>query len=195
MLLFLAINSPEEYGDYFAWGETAPKDVYNWSTYKWMNAGQSSYSQINKYTFADGQMEACWYSNGTFVGDGKTELAPEDDAATANWGSGWQMPSFDQIKELCNSSNTTTEWTQVNGVNGRKITSKSNGNSIFLPAAGYRSGTSLSSAGSYGYYWSRSFDTSYSDYAYGLYFGSDSVVWLSYGRGSGSGVRPVRVQE
>ena len=164
-------SSPEEYGDHFAWGETTTKSTYNWDTY--FDSDRSKYN-----------------NNG-----GLTELLPEDDAATANWGSGWQMPSLAQIKELCNSSNTTTEWTQVNGVNGRKITSKSNGNSIFLPAAGYRYDTSLNSAGSYGFYWSRSLSTSYSDGAYGLYFDSGYVDWDNGGRYYGRGVRPVRVLE
>jgi len=190
-------NRPEEYGDYFAWGETAPKDEYNWSTYKWMNAGQSSWKEINKYTFADGKTDACWYSNGTFtfVGDGKTELDPEDDAATANWGSGWQMPSLAQIEELYNSNYTTTVWTQMNGVNGRKITSKSNGNSIFLPAAGYRGGTSLVNAGSYGFYWSRSLGTSNSSYAYRLYCSSGYIGRNNEYRHYGQSVRPVRILE
>ncbi len=169
-------NSPEEYGDYFAWGETAPKDYYDWSTYFDTDDNGNTFKKYN--------------NNG-----GLTELLPEDDAATANWGSGWQMPSFDQMKELFNSSYTTSEWTQLNGVNGRKITSKSNGNSIFLPAAGYRYDTSLGGAGSSGYYWSRSLSASNSVYAYSLFFGSDSVVWRYGSRGCGQGVRPVRVQE
>jgi hypothetical protein len=68
--------------------------------------------------------------------DGKTELEPSDDAATVNWGSGWQMPSLEQCTELINSNYTTTTRTTLNGKNGRKITSKSNGNRIFLPATG-----------------------------------------------------------
>lgn len=100
-----------------------------------------------------------------------------------------------QIEELCSSSNTTTEWTQVNGVNGRKITSKSNENSIFLPAAGYRGDTGLGDAGSDGYYWSRSLDTSYSGSACGLFFSSDGIYWYNGYRYYGQSVRPVRVQE
>ncbi len=185
---------PEEYGSYFAWGETKPKGDYNWSTYKWMNAGQSSWSQINKYTFADGQKEACWYDGeGNFIGDGKTEFDPEDDAATANWGSDWQMPSLDQIKELINSEYTKTEWTRQGGVNGRLITSKSNGNSIFLPAAGCRYGTSLIAADSGGYYWSRSLSTNYSGDACGLIFNSGDIGWSNNYRYYGQSVRPVRV--
>lgn len=168
-------NSPEEYGDYFAWGETAPKDKYYWSTYFDTDNGSS----LKKY-----------YNYG-----GLTELLPEDDAATANWGSGWQMPSLAQIQELYNSSNTTREWTQMNGVNGRKITSKSNGNSIFLPAAGYRYDTSLGDAGSDGYYWSRLLNTSYAGLAYDLYFNSGDIGWSSSDRDYGRSVRPVRVLE
>ena len=168
-------SSPEEYGDYFAWGETKPKSEYNWSTYFDTEDGGSTFKKYNY--------------NG-----GKTELLPEDDAATANWGSGWQMPSYDQIKELYNSSYTTTTWTTQNGVNGRKITSNSNGNSFFLPAAGYRYDTSLYLAGSDGYYWSRSLYAGYSNYAYGLYFSSDNIHWYYDDRLSGRSVRPVRVQ-
>ncbi len=100
-----------------------------------------------------------------------------------------------QIEELCSSSNTTTEWTQENGVNGRKITSKSNGNSIFLPAAGYRDDTSLYGAGSYGLYWSRSLNTSRPPGEYYLCFGSGYFDWHFSHRVYGQSVRPVRVLE
>ena len=79
-------NSPEDYGDYFAWGETAPKSVYDWSTYKWC---RGLVNTITKYCNSGGY-------NG-FV-DNKTELDPEDDAATANWGAEWRMPSFEQMR-------------------------------------------------------------------------------------------------
>ena len=189
-------SSPEEYGDYFAWGETEPKDAYNWGNYKWMNAGQSNGYQINKYTFDDGQTRGCWYDgNGNFIGDDLTELLPEDDAATANWGSGWQMPSYDQITELYDSEYTTTEWTTQGGVNGRRITSKSNGNSIFLPAAGYRDDTSLRYTGSYGLYWSRSLGTDFSSYASYVVLFYSGNSWYNYNvRYEGQSVRPVRVQ-
>ena len=187
-------SSPEEYGDYFAWGETEPKDEYNWNTYKWMNAGQSSWEQINKYTFADGQTDACWYDgNGNFIGDNKKEFVPEDDAATANWGSGWQMPSFDQVNELTNVNYTMTEWTTQNGVNGKKVTSVINGNSIFLPAAGYRDFRDLNVAGLDGGYWLRSL-TPYSDHVYFLNISLgifDTFVDYRY---FGRSVRPVRVK-
>ena len=186
-------NSPEGYGSYFAWGETQQKTDYNWTTYQWINEGQSIWTQLNKYTFADGQKNACWYDDGTFVGDGLTELEPDDDAATVNWGPGWQMPSIAQLKELYDSNNTTTTWVTQNGVNGRRITSKSNGNSIFLPAAGYRYNMVRYNAGTYGGYWSRSLSTSGSDGAYGLNIERNYISWFDDDRYFGQSVRPVRV--
>ena len=176
-------NSPEEYGDYFAWGETEPKSDYSWSTYKYYNSTENT---MTKY---------CASSDDYGTVDNKTELEPSDDAATANWGSGWQMPSREQCDELYNSSYTTTTWTTMNGVEGRMITSKSNGNSIFLPAAGYRYDSSLSNAGSSGDYWSRSLNTSDSNYAYRLHFYSSNIdTYVSY-RFYGRSVRPVRVKK
>lgn len=174
-------SKPEDYGDYFAWGETQPKSNYSWNTYKYC---KGSYDTMTKY---------CTDSSYGTV-DNKKELEPADDAATANWGKGWQMPSLAQQQELINSNYTTTTWTTQNGVYGRKITSKSNGKSIFLPAAGYRGVTSLSNAGSYGDYWSRSLSTSNSLNGYGLYFSSWSISSDDGSRYCGQSVRPVRVQ-
>ncbi len=176
-------SKPEEYGDYFAWGETEPKSDYSWSTYKYFK-GTYDAMTMTKYCTDSG-----W---GTV--DNKTELEPSDDAATVNWGSNWQMPSEKQFNELFNSGYTTTTWTTMNGKYGWKITSKSNGDSIFLPAAGYRSGTSLSSAGSSGYYWSRSLDAGGSYYASSLNFGSSGIYTNYYHRCYGQSVRPVRVK-
>ena len=97
-------NSPEEYGDYFAWGETTPKDYYDWSTYQWCMGSRSSFT---KYC-----TDSSLGYNG-FV-DNKTELDPEDDAATANWGEMWRMPSDDQLYELKNVC--IWQWTMRNGV-------------------------------------------------------------------------------
>ena len=172
-------NSPEEYGDYFAWGETKPKSYYGWGTYKYSNGTMTKYCTSSEYGAVDN----------------KTELEPSDDAATVNWGVDWQMPSLEQFEELINSSYTTTTLTTMNGKYGRKITSKSNGNSIFLPVAGYRYDTSLGGAGSYGYYWSRSLNTSGSSNAYYLYFGSSNVNTSNGSRYYGQSVRPVRVKK
>ena len=174
-------SSPEEYGDYFAWGETQPKTSYSWSTYKHFKSPEEI---IKKYCT----------SNDEGIVDDKTELEPSDDAATVNWGSEWQMPSIEQYNELINNSYTTWTWTTMNGVKGRKITSKSNGNSIFLPAAGERGGTSLGFAGNYGIYWSRSLNTSYSYYAYVQDFSSGYISTSSDYRYFGQSVRPVRVK-
>ena len=176
-------NSPEEYGDYFAWGETEPKSNYDLSTYKYCNGGYNG--TMTKY---------CTDSYYGTV-DNKTVLEPSDDAATANWGRDWQMPSYKQCMELINSSYTTTTWTTMNGKYGRKITSKSNGNSIFLPTAGYRDGTSLIYAGSYGYYWSRSLVASYSSNACYLGVSAAYIYASSRHRSHGQSVRPVRVKE
>ncbi|MEE1308511.1 MAG: Ig-like domain-containing protein, partial [Bacteroidaceae bacterium] len=173
-------TSPEEYGDYFAWGETGPKSDYSWSTYKYCKGTEHS---ITKYC------RDSYYG----IVDYKTELEPSDDAAIVNWGSGWQMPSLEQCKELINSSYTTTTWTTLNGVKGKKITGKSNGNSIFLPAAGYRDDTSLYDAGSYGCYWSRSVNVGYGNSAFSLRFGGSSNSTYDYRRYYGRSVRPVRV--
>ncbi len=176
-------SSPEDYGDYFAWGETAPKDVYNWSTYKWCNGSNVS---LTKY---------CTKSDYGYNGftDGKTELDPEDDAATANWGSEWRMPTRAQQEEL--RVECTWQWTTRNGVNGYLVTSNHNGASLFLPAAGDRWGSSLLDVGSWGYYWSRTLYGSYPGSAYYLYFGSDHVGWFYYGRCTGFSVRAVRVSQ
>ncbi len=125
----------------------------------------------------------------------KTELEPGDDAATVNWGSGWQMPSIAQCSELINSNNTTRSWTTLNGVNGVMIISKSNGKRLFLPATGGRHGTSLDFAGDDGCYWSRSVNLERSDRGKLLSVSSmNTIVTGSNPRCNGHSVRPVRVK-
>ncbi|MBQ9363643.1 MAG: hypothetical protein IJT97_09545, partial [Bacteroidaceae bacterium] len=138
-------SSPEEYGDYFAWGETEPKDNYDWSTYKWCNG---SYNTQTKY---------CTKSSLGTVHD-KTLLELEDDAAHAIWGGSWRMPTDEEWIEL--QTNCILEWTSQNGVWGCKVTAF-NGNSIFLPGAGYRCDTGFKLVGGLGQYWSSSL---YADY-------------------------------
>lgn len=164
----------EDYGDYFAWGEVEPKSTYNWNTY--FDSVNGSSSNFKKY-----------YNNG-----GKTELDLEDDAANMNWGEGWRMPNLEQILELYNSNYVKTEWVTQKGKNGRLITSKSNGASLFLPAAGYYGGTLLDYVGSRGYYWSRSLKASGSYIAFRLYFNSGVIDWTDTYRYCGQSVRPVR---
>ncbi|EPT34324.1 putative lipoprotein [Bacteroidetes bacterium oral taxon 272 str. F0290] len=183
----LGASKPTDYGDYYAWGETEPKAEYTWANYKWMQTGQSDWKHITKYTVADGQTAGIWYdAGGNFIGDNKTTLEAADDAATAKLGSSWRMPTEGEIKELLDNY-TWTETTQ-DGKNGYEVKG-SNGNAIFLPAAGYRVVSGLYDAGSWGYYWSSSLSTVYSFNARGLNL--DSGV-KGRGRGLGFTVRPVR---
>lgn len=175
----IGANSPEEYGDYFAWGET---DGYN--------SGKISFSWSNYFdTYSDGNS-----FNKYFADLGLTELELCDDAAYVNWGPGWRIPSKEQIDELMNNSNTTINWTTQNGVNGNKIKSIRNGNSIFLPAAGYFKDSEINVLDSSGYYWS---STLYSTTA-GWTMNFD---WRSYWTGCfraryfGQSIRPVRLSE
>ncbi len=135
-------TSPEDYGAYFAFGETKPKENYDWSKdgeYKW---GIYKPSISPDYGMTN-------YNNT----DGKTTLESSDDAATANWGSDWRMPTYAEIQELESQCECVWTWKEYNGVNGYEVKGK-NGNSIFLPAAGYVCGTKFYDVGSHGRYWS-----------------------------------------
>ena len=157
-------SKPESYGSYYAWGETVTKSTYNETTYK-------------------------YYQNGEYVNLGSDIAGTSYDVAHVIWRGSWVMPSKVQQDELRN--NCTYEWTIMNGVKGGKFTSKKNGRSIFLPAAGYRWDDDLYHAGSSDYVWSsaqnplRSFD------AFSLYFNSGSVYCGNYFRYYGYSVRPV----
>ena len=181
-------NAPEEYGDYFAWGETEPKDYYDWNTYKWYRCDDYSpyHSGLTKYCTDS------YYGYNGFT-DGKKELDPEDDAAHVNWGPSWRMPTTEQQRELYEKCSST--WTTLNGVSGRLFTGP-NGNTLFLPAAGYRVVELLDDAGSWGYVWSRTLYSSDPYHAYHLYFTSGDVGWDSIGgRNLGLTVRAVRVSQ
>ena len=172
-------NKPEEYGDYFAWGEVKPKEVYDWTTYKWCNGSSSTLTKYNN-------------SSSYGIIDNKTVLEAANDAAAVNWGGSWRMPTDAELTEL--RDNCTWIWTTQNGVNGYRVTSNKEGytdKSIFLPAAGFRVGSSLYYAGSYGYYWSSSLYTGCPYYAYELSFGSGDVSWYYNYRCCGQSVRPV----
>lgn len=175
-------TNPEDYGDYFAWGETIPKNYYDWETYKWGYCDEELYLILTKYNTESDCGSV----------DGKTELDPEDDAAYVNWGPSWRMPGMWQIQELCNSC--TWQWSELNGVFGQLVTGP-NGNTIFLPAAGFvwEDYCSLASLG--GYYWSRTLVSSYPDYAYYLDFGWNNWECRDFGfrRPSGYTVRAVRI--
>ena len=156
-------STPEEYGDYFAWGETQPKGKYDWSIYKYCNGTENI---LTKYSTRSS------YGNV----DNKTILDLEDDAAYVNWGGIWRMPTTAEQQELIN--NCTWNWTTQNGVNGYKVTGP-NGNSIFLPAAGYMEYSGPSAVGSFGGYWSSSLSPNAPVGAYDMYFESDYVKLFS----------------
>lgn len=168
-------DTPEGFGDYFAWGETTPKTTYEWANYKYCNGGEN---QLTKY---------CCDANYGYNGftDDLTTLQLTDDAATANWGSGWCIPTKEQWEELKNNTVSTEQ--MMNGVSGRLFTS-SNGKTLFLPA---------SSGNTHvydGYYWSNSLYTENPYRAWRFYIGPDGGCGMSYygGRCLGRSVRPVR---
>ena len=169
-------TTPEGYGDYFAWGETTTKSVYNPVTYTYCTGVD---------TDRDG-----WYDENTSYTNIGSDIADTRyDAATANWGAPWRMPSHDQQMELMN--NCSRQWTTQNDVNGTLVTGP-NGGQIFLPAAGYRWNGELNYAGSFGYYWSGSlFPYDDSDACYVVFY-SDNWGWDDGYRGYGHSVRAVR---
>ena len=162
----IGANSPADYGYYFAWGETTPKDSYLLRTYEWWNG-----------------------SSGTLTKYSHSVLDLNDDAAHVNWGGDWRMPTIDEWKEL--HSRCSWTWTNQDGHNGCKVTSMSNGNSIFLPVAGWRDEQGLNYAGKDGFYWSSSHydygDTAWDDSFYSAGYGQDNC----YGKYRGHSIRPV----
>lgn len=199
-------TKPEEYGDYFAWGETEPhyepgyaqldyddchwkpgKVGYSWDTYNYCKGSSTS---ITKY---------CDFSYYAYNGitDNKTVLDPEDDAAFMNWGGNWRMPTISEIEELCDTCNCTWTWTTYGGIHGFAVVSKIPnyvGNWIFLPAAGerylmYRAGTSINC-----YYWSSSLSESNESNGQNLLAGRGHSTTYNY-RFAGLPVRPVCSKE
>ncbi len=171
--------APDVIGNFFAWGETEPKEVYNLETYKWSNGGYG-YNTLTKY---------CTDSSSGYEGfvDNKTELDPEDDAAYMNWGPSWRMPTKEQQQELID--NCTWTWT-YNGI----LVTGPNGNSLFLPAGGYRWDDHLSDTWSLGSYWSRTLESNNSHCACSLNFYSEGWGgWNDISRPIGYPVRAVRV--
>ena len=188
----LGASTPEEYGNYYAWGETEPyysnldpltwkpgKEAgYDWPSYKWC---MGTWTSMIKYCSSYG------YGYNGFT-DGKTVLDLEDDAASVNHGDKWRMPTYEEITELMHKC--TWKWTTQNGVCGHVVTGP-NGNSIFLPADGNGYHTILDGAGSFGNYWSSSLNTGSPRDAYLFGFDSYGVDWGIVDRYYGFTVRPV----
>ena len=173
----LGAIKPEDYGDYYAWGETEPKSDYSWSTYKWCSG--SAYT-LTKYNTQN--------SYGTV--DNKTVLAQEDEVAQVKFGGKWRMPTDAEWTELIEKC-TWTWVTNYNGtgINGRLVTA-TNGNSIFLPAVGILQGT-MHSHPTAGFYWSSSLNTDYPSCASNFYLSSDYFYMVTNSRSYGMSVRPV----
>ena len=172
-------SSPEDYGDYFAWGETSTKSKYTWSNLKYCT--DNSGDHFSKYVPSD--ESSYWGESGR--PDNKTRLDLEDDAAHVKWGGTWRTPTYEEWEELIDKCNWS--WTG----SGYKVTSKTNGQSIILPAAGYRYEGSTGNAGSYGNYWSSSLYTDYPSRAWYVYFYSEYRSTYYSSRCNGRSVRPV----
>ena len=171
----IGADRPEDYGDYFAWGETRPKSTYNWS---------------NCFDCLDGKYDGRW---GTYRLGGQTRITPTSghDTARENWGGSWRMPTDEEFEELCDENKCDWTWTSQGGHKGYLVTSKINGNSIFLPAAGWRYGTDTDFVGDCGFYWSSTLGSSYSRCARDLFFGSSYHYTYCDLRRYGFSVRPV----
>lgn len=197
-------TKPEEYGDYYAWGETEPyyedgyaqedpqshwkegkSAGYAWPSYKWCSGSSTTLTKYNT-------------NSGCGTVDNKTTLDPEDDVAHVKWGGSWRMPTLEEQNELRN--NCTWTWyssgnSEFGGVAGYKVTSNKEGYTdrfIFLPAAGYRYVTRLDSVGSDTFYWSSSLSSDGPDCAWGIVFFGSGLVYVDHvDRRFGPSVRPV----
>lgn len=182
----------EEYGLYFQWGDTqgytaeqvgsgSGKKYFDWEGYKYWTADTGSGdSGMTKYN----------------TSDGKTVLEPSDDAATANMGGSWRMPTYGEFNELINTANTTSAWTTVNGVSGVTLTSKKSGYTdkyVFFPAAGYCKRSTRDTVGSVCYIWSSSLYTSGVSRGRYLLYNSGRRYMDGYDRYYGFSVRGVSV--
>ena len=172
-------SSPGDYGGYYAWGETSTKSDYSWDTYEYFHDQDGNGKPY----------DSNWKTQVSELTNIGTNISgTRYDVARQKWGGGWKMPTKSQWEELLNKCSWT--WTTQGGHSGYNVTGP-NGNSIFLPAAGYRGGTSSYSVGSGGRYWSASLYESGADYAWGLYFNSGDLNMCSYDRYDGRTVRPV----
>ncbi len=194
----LGAEKPEDYGDYYAWGDTTTKyqpgyaqsespqwklgmlDGYSWKNYRFCNKTNNS---LFKYC-----------SKSDYGLDGMTDtltiLTPADDVAHYRWGGNWRMPTQAEFKELLDSC--VCEFITQNGVDGLKVISrKDSSKSIFLPAAGNRDGTGLNYVGSYGSYWSSSLYAGLPYYAWNFFFSSGDRYSGVGNRYNGRSVRPV----
>ena len=174
-------ESPEAFGDYFAWAETQPKAVYDWKSYRYGDFCIERYD-LTKYC-----TDSLYGADG--FADYKSILEPEDDAATVNWGEEWRTPTSEEWEELMQY--TSAVRTTLNDVGGWLLTAD-NGNAIFLPAAGYWWDDILNAAG-IGVYWSSLVNKDSPCRAWGFHFNWDQChICGSSDRNRGQTVRAVR---
>ncbi len=169
----IGATKPEEFGDYFSWGEVETKESYLTSNYKW----GTSKTGFTKYTTASTELT----------------LFPEDDAATVNWGDDWRMATIDDVQELVD--NCKIERTELNGVSGMKF-SGDNGASIFIPQTGRYDDNGFYNGGIFGF-WTSSLLSELDEYAYNVYMWGNVVYYgekFSYPRFCGFPVRAVRAK-
>ena len=175
----LGASKPEEYGDYYAWGETVPKTDYSWANYKWANGKDN---KLTKYCTTN------YHWDGTGIPDNKSQLDLEDDAAHVTLGGKWRMPTVEEWTELIEKCQW--EVTTQNGVNGMKVTGP-NGNSIFIIAAGFKS-TEFHWQDKIGYYWSSLLVNGVNIHnAQDLMFAESKGYMAAYSRCTGLPIRPV----
>ena len=180
----LGASGPEEYGDYFAWGEVLPKKEYTWQTYRWCNGSAST---LTKYCFTPSK------GLGGFT-DGIMALETADDVARVQLDAPWRLPSDQEILELADTTKCNWVWTALNGVAGYQVTSRINDNSIFLPASGrYYRTYGLQKTGTDGFYWSSDLNGTNTTQGLCLHFALDAASIAHYGgeRSSGFTVRAV----
>ena len=165
------------FGSYFAWGEVKPKKYYSWNTYVW---SRENTQFLVKYS----------------ITDRKTQLDLSDDAARANWGGDWRMPTVDECEELVDPDKCTWEWITKDSVNGYKVTGKKTGNSIFLPITGFRFYDSVQFRAINGIYWTSTLYTASPSKAWCIEFNFTDVNVhygnLSSNRFSGRCIRAVK---
>lgn len=173
-------SKPTEYGDYFAWGETSPKTIYNWDSYEYCNGVVGTYPQLTKYNTSS--------KYGTV--DNKTVIETSDDVAAQKWKGNWRMPTLDEMKELLTECTCTwvSNYKDTN-VSGYEITTSDN--SIFLPAAGRYINSSVESSAEYVYYWANSIHSG-DDRSNDMFGYSDGLYTSSIYRYYGYTIRPVK---
>lgn len=180
----IGASSRSDYGNYYAWGEVYTKSEYNWSSYRYCTGTDGDDRFFFKYVPSDKSE----YWGGSDEPDDFTRLDLSDDVAHTSWGGTWRIPTDAEWTEL--RTECTWTWVMMDGRRGYNVIGK-NGNSIFLPAAGYRNGLNLDSVGDSGYYWTSSLSEDDPDEAWRVRFDNDFVSRYYYFRYYGFSVRPV----